>query len=164
MSFNGDNTCHYEILLYAILLLMPFTKKGLPYAQFIIDMGNCISNFLMHAVKLFVIYPTARWTILCMLTLKSLHIYVGLSWIYNTIKKSFLKSSFDKDISDWKIWDFVSVIVMVSIWLISNVILWGIRFVLFVATLLILLWSNRLTGRFVRFTPKGKDGRIFSLL
>ena len=95
MSFNGDNTCHYEILLYAILLLMPFTKKGLLYAQFIIDMGNCISNFLMHAVKLFVIYPTARWTILCMLTLKSLHIHVSLSCICNTIIKSLLKSSFD---------------------------------------------------------------------
>ena len=44
MSFNGDNTCHYEILLYAILLLMPLTKKGLLYAQFIIDMGNCTSK------------------------------------------------------------------------------------------------------------------------
>ena len=150
MSFNGDNTCHYEILLYAILLLIPFTKKGLLYAQFIIDMGNCISNFLMHAVKLFVIYPTARWTILCMLTLKSLHIYVSLSWIYNTIKNHFLNHP---SISDWKIWDFVSVIVMVSIWLISNVVLWGIRFVLFVVRLLILPWSHRLTGRFVRFTP-----------
>ena len=154
MSFNGDNTCHYEILLYAILLLMPFTKKGLLYAQFIIDMGNCISNFLMHAVKLFVIYPTAPWTILCMLTLKSLHIYVSLSWIYNTIKNHFLNHpSIKIFVCNCKIWDFVSVIVMVSIWLISNVILWGIRFVLFVVRLLILLWSHRLTGRFVRFTP-----------
>ena len=89
MSFNGDNTCHYEILLYAILLLMPLTKKGLLYAQFIIDMGNCTSNFLMHAVKLFVIYPTAPWTILCMLTLKALHIYVILGRICNNVEKSF---------------------------------------------------------------------------
>ena len=150
MSFNGDNTCHYEILLYAILLLMPLTKKGLLYAQFIIDMGNCTSNFLMHAVKLFVIYPTAPWTILCMLTLKSLHIYVILGRICNNVKKSF---KIKRIICNTKIWDFVSVIVMVSIWLISNVILWGIRFVLFVVRLLILLWSHRLTGRFVRFTP-----------
>ena len=95
MSFNGDNTCHYEILLYAILLLMPLTKKGLLYAQFIIDMGNCISNILMHAVKLFVIYPTAPWTILCMLTLKSLHIYVILGRIMGYINMYFHNSTDD---------------------------------------------------------------------